>query len=808
MMETFGLMAVPQDKPASEHTQKTNLVVHIGAPAEQRISRPARLTSHQSKNKLRFLPRIGHPRPIRSVIIGGDTSETMPNKMSNKIVIRKKINSRVSAATILVGLWSGSTAAFAAPFVDPPVFASANGVLDLLMIAQAAPIPSISFTPPQGGAVIHPTGWVYQICPRSTAIGNRCPSGAATVAPYGGTRLALKQGDTLKIRLVNKLPQLDPNKVTHSVDPGEANLPLNPTNLHTHGLLVEARAPTLADPTFGDYVFVQNFNSANGTPIPQTTHQHGSIKMDVVDYRITIPANHPSGLFWFHPHVHGIALNQVSSGMAGIITIGRVGDFARNDADNTPFAESNVRHLILKDIQVMAAQKNQQFVNATADVVDGEVRNQEDPNFCTQFPADASEIRQGACPGADNTADGGNDYTGGKWYFTVSGQQYPTVRMTNPDGEIWRLTNASGSLSYDLQLINNTTGSPMIVQLISVDGVSVHLPQDTPMGATVAMAGGRFKVVPCPAAPVVGTSLPICINELVMMPSSRTELFVTYRDATGRMVAPPSGATGTFKMVGLTMGSGDTWPAIDLAKVDFVQGAPHAHVMSAINVIGDTLAGFQSNGIFSASVPNAKPAPLPAGCAALPRGHKRRIFFGLEDLTDGASFGLGYEEIDANGNPVPGTQRSVSRFDPAQDTICLPLGRGQTPAHETWELVQLSTENHNFHIHQSRFRPVQASAPANSVLAPTVNPAMGAGILEDNRPLGVAVPDATIVDQVMNNQSGVCSVDQWRSGHCASTSFLVDIAFTDLGEFVYHCHILEHEDGGMMAKIQVVPSPF
>ncbi|WP_445928490.1 multicopper oxidase domain-containing protein, partial [Methylocystis sp. IM3] len=26
-------------------------------------------------------------------------------------------------------------------------------------------------------------------------------------------------------------------------------------------------------------------------------------------------------------------------------------------------------------------------------------------------------------------------------------------------------------------------------------------------------------------------------------------------------------------------------------------------------------------------------------------------------------------------------------------------------------------------------------------------------------------------------------------------------------EFVYHCHILEHEDSGMMAKIQVVPAP-
>jgi L-ascorbate oxidase len=737
------------------------------------------------------------------MVNGGDTSETM----SNKIAIRKKINSRVGVATILAGLWCGSTAAIAGPFVDPPVFVSANGLLDLLMIAQPAPIPSISFTPPHGGAVIHPTGWFYQICLRSTAIGNRCPSGAATVAAYGGTRLALNQGDTLKIRLVNKLPQLNPTKVTHSTGPGEANLPLNPTNLHTHGLLVEARAPTLNDPTFGDYVFVQNFNSANGTPIPQTTHQHGSIKMDVVDYRINIPANHPSGLFWFHPHVHGLALNQVSSGMAGIITIGRVGDFARHDADNTPFPESNVRHMTLKDIEVLAAQKNLQFVNGTADVVDGEVLNQEDPNFCTQFPANASEIRQGSCPGADNTPDG-NNYTGGKWYFTVSGQQFPTVRMTNPDGEIWRLTNASGSLSYDLQLINDATSAPMIMQLISVDGVSVHLPQDTPIGTTVTMAGGRFKVVACPPAPVVGASLPICINELVMMPSSRAELFVTYRDAAGRIALPPSGATSTFKMVGLTMGSGDTWPAVDLAKVEFAQSAPRAHVVSAINVLGDTLAGFQANGIFSATVPNAKAAPLPAGCAALPAGHKRRVFFGLEDLTDGASFGLGYEEVDAKGNPVPGTQLPVARFDPSRNTICLPLGRGQTPAHETWELVQLSTENHNFHIHQSRFRPVQASAPANSVLAPIVNPAMGGGILEDNRPLGVAVPDATIVDQVMNNQSGVCSVDQWRSGHCVSTTFAVDIAFTDLGEFVYHCHILEHEDGGMMAKIQVVPSPF
>ena len=99
-------------------------------------------------------------------------------------------------------------------------------------------------------------------------------------------------------------------------------------------------------------MFVQIFNSANGMPVPQTTHQHGQNKMDYVDYRIDIPYNHPSGQFWFHPHIHGLSLNQVSAGLAGIISVGEVGDYAHGDAMDTPFSAASVRHMILKDIQV------------------------------------------------------------------------------------------------------------------------------------------------------------------------------------------------------------------------------------------------------------------------------------------------------------------------------------------------------------------------------------------------------------------------------------------------------------------------
>jgi FtsP/CotA-like multicopper oxidase with cupredoxin domain len=55
----------------------------------------------------------------------------------------------------------------------------------------------------------------------------------------------------------------------------------------------------------------------------------------------------------------------------------------------------------------------------------------------------------------------------------------------------------------------------------------------------------------------------------------------------------------------------------------------------------------------------------------------------------------------------------------------------------------------------------------------------------------------------------------WRSGkfepsrpqtNCRRlvASVHVEIPFSEIGDFVYHCHILEHEDGGMMAHIRVV----
>jgi FtsP/CotA-like multicopper oxidase with cupredoxin domain len=63
-------------------------------------------------------------------------------------------------------------------------------------------------------------------------------------------------------------------------------------------------------------------------------------------------------------------------------------------------------------------------------------------------------------------------------------------------------------------------------------------------------------------------------------------------------------------------------------------------------------------------------------------------------------------------------------------------------------------------------------------------------------------------------QNGYCTIGQWGTGRgnasqrdpkkCISRPIVLDVPFSQAGEFVFHCHILDHEDGGMMAKIKVV----
>ena len=93
---------------------------------------------------------------------------------------------------------------------------------------------------------------------------------------------------------------------------------------------------------------------------------------------------------------------------------------------------------------------------------------------------------------------------------------------------------------------------------------------------------------------------------------------------------------------------------------------------------------------------------------------------------------------------------------------------------EEWTIENRSGESHEFHIHQIHF------------LLEAIN--------------GVPVPpeQQQFLDMI--------NVPFWTgAGPFPSVTVRLDFRGRDIGDFVYHCHILEHEDNGMMAIIRVLP---
>jgi FtsP/CotA-like multicopper oxidase with cupredoxin domain len=91
---------------------------------------------------------------------------------------------------------------------------------------------------------------------------------------------------------------------------------------------------------------------------------------------------------------------------------------------------------------------------------------------------------------------------------------------------------------------------------------------------------------------------------------------------------------------------------------------------------------------------------------------------------------------------------------------------------EDWTIENRALENHEFHIHQIHFLLLKQD--------------------------GVPVNNGQYLDMVQ--------IPYWSgSGRYPSVTLRMDFRGPLIGDFVYHCHILGHEDSGMMAIIRVKP---
>ena len=210
---------------------------------------------------------------------------------------------------------------------------------------------------------------------------------------------------------------------------------------------------------------------------------------------------------------------------------------------------------------------------------------------------------------------------------------------------------------------------------------------------------------------------------------------------------PPAGVTGLFVTRTVDTGSGgENDPNRALATITASGDAPEPR-----------------------STLDASPKPLAASnvpwLGNVTPVRTRRLYFSekLLDPNDPNSATTFYITVDG---------QTPMAFDPASGVPNIVVKQGDV---EDWIIENRSTELHAFHIHQIHF------------------------MLLDY--LGTPVNEPFLRDTV--------NVPYYNGRALVYPSVKLRMDFRDpntVGTFVYHCHLLEHEDGGMMGLIRVEPA--
>ncbi|WP_282205311.1 multicopper oxidase domain-containing protein [Kitasatospora fiedleri] len=129
--------------------------------------------------------------------------------------------------------------------------------------------------------------------------------GRITTRAYNGAlpgpTLRVRAGDTLLLTHVNGLPPNPAAPGTGDARAHGARMPHRPNsfNLHTHGMHVSPSGH--ADNVLREFAP----RAAEGDPEPRYTSV------------VHVPADHPAGTYWYHPHLHGSTAEQLAGAWRG-----------------------------------------------------------------------------------------------------------------------------------------------------------------------------------------------------------------------------------------------------------------------------------------------------------------------------------------------------------------------------------------------------------------------------------------------------------------------------------------------------------
>lgn len=479
------------------------------------------------------------------------------------------------------------------------------------------------------------------------------------VTPAGeeSPTLHVNPGDTINIHVTNMIPGAPlgaTERVSSGTDVcGASTMTATSVNMHFHGLNVTPKC-------HGDETIRTIINSGES-----------------FDYKLRIPADEPPGLYWYHPHIHGIASQSVQGGGTGMIEVEGIA--------NIQPAVSGLpeRFLILRDEQL-------------GNAING------GPQASTNYPFWDASIN----------------------YVTIPYPTYipPIIKMQSGTQEFWRVANAAANTIMDIQVLYD--GVPQPLKVVGFDGVPTGSQDGTHQGTIVTE------------------------TNVLLPPAGRVEFIVD----------PPSSSVHDARFITRTIDGGpasDPNPERRLAKIELTDN-PHL-------------------------LPRT---PKPNGPPNKQRFHdlkdakvtaERTLYF-VEIPSIFAKQNLlrqqskGHQPVEPVNFYITVDGQFNRLFDP-DEPPAITTNRG---AVEEWTIQNRSPEVHEFHIHQIHF------------LVEEVN--------------GVKIPK----DQQQY-------YDTYQVGYYPGEGdypyikVKMDFRGAVVGDFVYHCHILDHEDGGMMAKIRVLP---
>ena len=470
--------------------------------------------------------------------------------------------------------------------------------------------------------------------------------------------LHVNPGDHLVITITNNTPAgMNPMEV-NPPNCGSATMDSSSVNIHYHG--------TNTSPTCGQDEVIKTIINTGQT----------------FQYNVAFPSNEPPGLYWYHPHIHGIAEAAVLGGASGAIVVDGI--------QNVQPAVAGLPQ------QVIVLRDQPQFQGLG-----------EGPGGCTNG-VPFQDITVNNVPVNSNQAAPGDPVT-----FT------PAVLSVNPgEKQFWRVTNSSADTIMDLQVQYN--GVAQTLELVGIDGVPVNSQDGTTTPSLIPVT--HFRLPPASR-----------VEFIVTTPSShvRTAQFVTTAIATGA--------------------NGDCDPNRPIFNI----------ALGGNDSTSDPTADVVPSSVVSSAVQRF------AGLATAPIAQTRLLYFS-ENSDQTQFFMTVFPQTPAvfNTNAPPA-------ITAMQGTV------------EQWTVQNRAQENHEFHLHQVHFL-VQS---------------------QNNFAINNNAPQAPAVDGQYLDMLEVPAWDGNPAHPYPSVTLLVDFRGQDIGSFVFHCHILGHEDLGMMNIIQVVPQP-